>query len=287
MKKVIFLLVMLSVCETFFSQQLNSPSNNSSIKKGKFYFFWGYNRSFYGKTNLHITGPNYDFTLYGLEATDRPSKFGAVYVNPATFTVPQYNYRLGYFLTDKFLISAGVDHMKYVVTKNQQTTISGIVTEKASEKYAGYYLNEPIKLTEDLLIFEHTNGFNLLSLDFEYLQPIHRILNNSVSFAWNVGIGGIWVVTKTDVRVFGDGLDNDFHLSGYSLQGKTGPRIEYKNRFFFAAEVKSGYAVLPSVLIKNKAPEIGNHNVFFYEYCFVFGVYFNVKPKKRDSAASQ
>ena len=248
-------------------------------KQGSMFFYWGYNRSFYSKTNLHFAGPNYDFTLYDIKGSDRPAKFGWVYLKPTTFSIPQNNYRLGYYLTNELAVSLGVDHMKYVVEQNQQTTISGVISQQASSEYAGSYLNEPIQLTEDLLMFEHTNGFNLVSLEFEYLQHLASISKNKITFLWSFGIGGIWMVTKTDVKVLGDGLDNKFHISGYTLAGKTGPRIEYKNRYFLLGEIKGGYASLPSVLIKNSAPERGDHNLSYLEYYIAVGINFRIKRR--------
>ncbi len=254
-------------------------------KKGSFSFHWGYNRSYYSKTNLHVTGPDYDVTFYDLKGTDRPSEFGVVYFNPVTFTIPQYTFRLAYYITDKLAISGGMDHMKYVVMKNQWTIISGVVTPEASTTYEGSYLNESIQLTPDILMFEHTNGFNLVSIDFEYLQPLFEINKAKLNFYWNTGAGGIWIITKTDVRVFGQGLDNDFHVSGYAFVGKTGPRMEYNNRFYLGGELKGGYASLPSVLIANDAPEIGDHNLSFLEYYIVAGVNFDFKKKDKRSDA--
>ncbi|MEM7037017.1 MAG: hypothetical protein AAF570_08575 [Bacteroidota bacterium] len=232
-------------------------------KKGSLYAYWGYNRAWFTRSNLHFNGPNYDFTLYDLAATDRPSKFGGVYFNPTTITIPQYNYRLGYHIDDRWSVSLGIDHMKYVVTDLQETRLSGIITEAASPKYEGAYLNEAITLEGDLLKFEHTDGFNLVTLDAEYLFPIAALAKGKIGLFWNAGVGGIWVVTKTNVKVFGDGLDNDFHVAGFSLAAKTGPRIELGRRFFVASELKSGYASLNSVLVKNEAPEIGDHNLTF------------------------
>lgn len=276
----LFCLLCLSSAPLF-AQKSTAP--DPYRKKGSFSFYWGYNRSYYSLTNLHFTGPHYDFTLYNLEGADRPSALGGVYVNPGTFTIPQYNYRLAYYLTDRLAISGGMDHMKYVVTEDQWTTISGVVTPQASEKYAGTYLNQPIQLTRDLLQFDHTNGFNLVSLDFEYLLPLLAIPKARLKLYWLTGAGGIWVVTKTDVRVFGDGLDNDFHVAGYTLVGKTGPRLEFKNRFFLAGELKGGYASLPAVLIKNDAPEIGDHNLHFLEYYVALGVNFRLRKRSGTS----
>jgi hypothetical protein len=253
----------------------------SAGHKQRFYFYWGYNRAYYSKTNLHFNGPNYDFTLYRLTAHDRPSKFGLVYFNPATFTVPQYNYRIGYFITEHLSISGGMDHMKYVVDQDQMTTISGIVTPQASQTYQGTYLHDSIQLTNDILMFEHTNGFNLESIEFEYLFHITKF-GKHFSLKLNTGFGGIWIIPKTDVRVFGDGLDNDFHVAGYTFEGKAGPRLEFKNKFFFAVETKCGYASLPYVLIKNSAPEVSDHNVIYYEWYGAAGMYFPIHFKKKN-----
>jgi len=271
-----FFQILLLFC-TIISSNAAGSSDAKSNKKGSFYFYWGYNRSYYSKTNLHFSGPDYDFSLYDLKGADKPTPFGSVYFNPTTFSIPQYNYRLGYMLTNRFAISGGMDHMKYVVTQNQPTTISGVITQKASDKYAGSYLNEPIELKDDLLMFDHTNGFNFVSLDVEYQQPLFRIWKDNISILLNSGIGGVWVVTKTDVRVMGDGLDNDFHVAGYAMSFKTGPRIEFRKHLFIAGELKGGYATLPSVLIKNNAPEVGNHNLGFLEYYIVVGTNFLLK----------
>lgn len=271
----IFLVAFSLLFAPFISAQDAEPFH----RKGSFAFHWGYNRSWYSKTDLHFTGPDYDFTLYNLKGTDRPSKFGWVYFKPTTISIPQYTFRLSYFLTERIAISGGMDHMKYVVTQNQNTTISGVITPQASSIYAGSYLNTPIVLKPDLLTFEHTNGFNLVSLDFEYLHPLFEIKPAKLSFHWNSGIGGIWLITKTDVRVLEFGLDNDFHLAGYTLAGKTGPRIEYKHRFYMAAEVKGGYATLPDVLVANGAPQRGEHNISYAEYYIALGVNFNIKKK--------
>lgn len=274
--QIAFLLLLALFPQWSTAQDVAAPEEE---RKGSFYFYWGYNHSLFSKTNLHFSGPNYDFTLYDLSAADRPTKFGWTYFNPSTFTIPQYNFRFGYFLKDRWLLSGGMDHMKYVVDQNQKTSISGVITEAASQKYNGAYLNQAIELAPELLTFEHTNGFNFLSLDIEYLLPLSRKERLRFNWHWNFGIGGVWIITKTDVRVLEDGLDNDFHIAGYAMSAKMGPRLDYKKRFFLSGEIKGGYATLPSVLIKNAEPELGDHNLGFFEYYFVAGVYFGYKKR--------
>jgi hypothetical protein len=242
----------------------------------RFYFYWGYNREWFSKSTIHFNGPNYDFTVYGLQAKDRPTKLGWVYFHPGFFSIPQYNYRVGFGITRHLYISAGLDHLKYVVTQGQKTTISGVVNSVASPEHAGTYLNTPVTLTPDILEFEHTNGFNVAELDLEWKQPIFEKRKHwrRGRAYWNFGSGGSVVVTKTDVKVLGDGLDNEFHISGLALAVKTGPRLEWGNRWFLSAEVKCGYANLPWVPIKNKAPENADHDLFFLENMIVGGVRF-------------
>ena len=271
---LVLILIFSSSSKSF--AQSDSINNNLYSQKGKFYFYWGYNRAWYRNSTFHVKGPEYDLTFYNLKATDRPTPFSVDYINPTKMWVPQYNFRIGYFISDRISASFGADHMKYVVTKYQTTTMSGVVTEAASIKYAGSYLNDTVQLTPDLLLLEHTNGFNLMSAEIEYLLPIKRVFNDKVALKWNFGFGGIWLITKTDVKVLNYGLDNDFHLSGYTIELKTGPRIELWDHFFVAAEFKNGFASLPNILIHNDQPDIGDQNITYYEFYVVGGYYFRL-----------
>jgi hypothetical protein len=257
------------------------PDSLRSNSLPRFYFYWGYNRASFSKTNLHFNGPSYDFTLYDLEAKDRPTKFSLNnYFNPTNIWIPQYNVRLGYRLGSRWALSFGVDHMKYVMTQGQKALLSGIITETASITYAGEYLHEEIDVKEDFLKFEHTDGLNLTTFDVEYYLPVlsHPVKKFAIEAMF--GAGGIWVATRTDVRVFGDGLNNDFHVAGYSLAGKAGLRFFMFERLFLQFENKVGYMSLPSVLIKNDAPEIADHNIIFWEKFGAIGFAFNLKRKK-------
>lgn len=276
MKVKTLLLILLGIPIGCFAHEKKDQVKN---KKGTFSFYWGYNRSFFSKTNIHFNGPNYDFTLYDVKGTDRPTPLSLTYINPTTISIPQYNYRLSYFINDRFAISLGMDHMKYVMKQNQLARISGIITPEASQTFQGSYLNDEIKITPDLLQFEHTDGFNLVTVDGEYLLPLPVKMGKNFKSYFNMGIGGIWIVTKTNVKVMGEGLDNDFHVAGFSMAAKMGPRIEYKNKLFILGEIKGGYATLPSVLIKNEAPNIGDHNLSYLQYYFALGINFSLKKK--------
>ena len=245
----------------------------SASNKGCFYVYWGYNHEFFSRSNIHFSGPDYDLTFYNLKAVDRPEKFTFDnYFNPVNLTRPEYNFRGGYFVTAGLHVSFGIDHMKYVMLRNQMAAVSGVVSPAASSKYAGTYLHDTINVAPDMLEFEHTNGLNLVSLEVEYLQPVVNIYKKKIWLKWNFGIGGIWVITKTEISIFGDDVDNRFHLSGYTLEAKTGPRLEFWKWGFLAFEVKGGYMSLPDVLIHNDEPKRADHNFSFVEYYGVAGL---------------
>jgi len=110
----------------------NPKYSRTESNKGKIFFHWGYNFSSYAKSDIHFTGPGYDFTIHDVKASDRPTKLSMTYINPAKLTIPQFNFHFGYFIKDNYSISIGWDHMKYVVDIPQTVRISGYINEEIS-----------------------------------------------------------------------------------------------------------------------------------------------------------
>lgn len=250
-------------------------------KKGQFFCYWGYNRAWYAPSDIHVYGPGYDFTAYQLKAKDRPSPISLDYINPTKISIPQYNFRFGYHLTDRWVLSVGSDHMKYVVVQDQTAAISGIITPEFSDKYQGVYLNQEKVITRDFLRYEHTNGYNHASIEIEYLQPLFHFAKGKAQVSWNIGTGGFFLIPKSDIQVAGYGADNRFHLAGYALTAKTGPRLDY-GRFFLSTEIKPGYSTMPDILINNDAPDRATQDIAFVQWYAVLGFKFNTR-KAQDS----
>ena len=93
-------------------------------QKNAMYFYWGYNRAIYGKSDITFYSDDYNFTLLDARAQDRPVRTFKTYVNPTTITVPQFNIRLGWYYKFRWDISIGYDHMKYVMRDNQYVYIN-------------------------------------------------------------------------------------------------------------------------------------------------------------------
>lgn len=256
--------------------------SQTTSRKGDLYFYWGYNRAFFSESNIYLKGPGYAFTLYDVKAKDRPTPVGKVYFRPQTISIPQYVYRLGYFLRDRWHLSFGLDHLKYVVTENQKVAVSGVIDAKVSSKYGGQYLFDTLALTADFVRFEHTDGFNIASFDLEYLQPLFAFAQYKHRIGLNVGLGGIWVVTRTDSRILGEGINNNFHVSGFSVQAKTGIRYEFGRRFFALFDLRGGMASLPWIQLRNWEPYSAEQSLFFWEYYGALGCKFHLRGAHRD-----
>lgn len=247
--------------------------------KGNLFVYWGYNRSCYTKSDIHFNGQEYDVTFYGVVAKDRPSPLSINYLNITQLSVPQYNFRMGYYLNNRWSLSFGNDHMKYVVQQRQHTEMSGYIQSSSEPKYNGSYLHKDVILDEDLLIFDHTNGLNVLSLDVNYYQPL--LQKRKLKIEATIGLGGCFVVTKSNVKMLNIGQDNRFHLSGYTALGNFGLRTYYGKHFFFTAETKGGYVTLPDVLVNGNEPMRASHNFGYLEYYGAVGYRYALLNKIR------
>jgi hypothetical protein len=107
-----FCFVLVLACTSPFCPAQDQLSLQPEGKKGTLFLYWGYNRSAFTRSNLRFSGPDYDFTLHRVSAKDRPSKLDWVYIKPTTFTIPQYQYRIGYFFKDRVAVSPDIGRVQ-------------------------------------------------------------------------------------------------------------------------------------------------------------------------------
>ena len=68
------------------------------------------------------------FTLNDVRAADVPEDWDPkVYLNPTKLTIPQFNFRVGFSINDRWTISGGWDHMKYKILQEQIVDIDGFI----------------------------------------------------------------------------------------------------------------------------------------------------------------
>jgi hypothetical protein len=202
-----------------------------------------------------------------MKATDRQTPLSWTYINPATITIPQYNYRMGYFIRDKWSVSIGMDHMKYVMVAGQHATLSGSI-EHLQAKYKGS-LYHKYKISSDFLSFEHTDGLNNLNVETRY----HNQLANWSLDKKNRGIAGM-MIPKTNARLFNQERHDAFHISGFDIHSVLGVQIDFWKHFFIASEFKMGYINMPSIRITSSKNDLAKQAFGYIQYNILFGAQF-------------
>lgn len=243
MSKSLFFIPVLFLSITCLGQEIKPIIKKGD--KGKFYFYWGWNRDHFSKSNMHFTGEEYDFTLSDVFAQDKPSKYNAMgYLNLTDVTIPQYNYRLGYQFTYKYSLSFGFDHMKYVMAQDQIVNINGNISN-SNTAYHGTYNNEPIVLSENFLMLEHTDGLNYLNLELRRHEKIYSL--GKISLEFQGGIGAGMMVPRTDATLMGRRRHDEFHVAGFGLDALVGAKLLLGNSLFIQSEFKVGYINMSNI----------------------------------------
>lgn len=252
--------------------------------KGKFYVYWGWNHAQYTKSDIRFKGEDYDFTLSDVTAHDRQTNFGIKYFNPSSMTIPQYNFRLGYFFHDNWNISFGIDHMKYVMDQDQNVRMNGSIND--GSKFDGTYDGQYMKLTDDFLTFEHTDGLNYANIELRRFDNLIHfpISKNGKGIDLNIteGIGGGILYPKTNTQLMGRPRYDEFHLAGFGVGAMVGINFTFWDYFFVQAELKGGYIDMQDIKTTENKADKAQQNFFYSQQNLVFGAVIPVfTPKKK------
>ncbi len=269
MKKVIILLLLMSLSVT-------AQENTKITNKGKFFVYWGWNFGSYSDSDIHFKGNGYDFTLHDVRATDRPTKF-SFYDYFIECTLPQTNFRIGYFFDEHYTVSIGVDHMKYVAVANQEFNIDGNIN--IGNRYDGVYNGEKIKMTSDFLKFEHTDGLNYINTQLYRFDDVsHWFGLTSENFRVNLteGIGLGVLLPKTNATLLGKKRHDDFHLAGYGSSLGVGLNLTFFKYFFLQTDAKVGYIYMPDIRTTHNTNDVASQSFAFFQYNFLVGARFRV-----------
>lgn len=266
-----FLLILFS----FSGNQTFSQSEKLN-KKGEIYAYWGWNRSWYSNSDIHFNGDNYDFTLHDVVAKDRQTPFALnPYFHPGLFSIPQFNFRIGYFFHEKYAISFGDDHMKYVMQQGLTSKISGEINNSGT-KYDGKYDNNDIILSRDFLTYEHTDGLNYLNIELERFDRIVSIskIKTEINLKSLIGVGAL--MPKTNSKLLNYERKDEFHFAGYGLAAGVGLNFTFFKHFFIQTEYKVGFINMPDIRTTIFPNDLAQQHFWFTQWNGVFGASFNL-----------
>jgi len=273
---IVFIAIAFSIVG-FGQEETLVPKTN----KGKIFFYWGWNRGYFSNSDIHFKGDGYDFVLGEVKANDRQTRFALdPYFHPERISIPQTNFKVGYFIHKKYNISFGVDHMKYVVAQGQEVTINGDIDVNGSN-YNKPYQDKTIELTPQFLKFEHTDGLNYVNVEINRFDNLVHLFDGKfpidINFTEGFGIGGLY--PKTNARLMNFEQHDDFNVAGFGLNAKVGLDITFFNHFFFRFEGKAGYINMPNIRTTQLMTDKASQQFLFLQRNLLFGGVFRIGKK--------
>jgi hypothetical protein len=279
LKKFLLSSALLFVTVSVFSQEtIKSQDKYTSHNKGKFFVSWGGNRDSYSKSDITFKGTDYNFTIYDVTAHDKPKGWHVDYINPGRMTIPQTNFRMGYFVNDHYSVAIGVDHMKYVMNQDIIVRYTGNYPNRYS--YAEGFGDHLVRLTESFLTFEHTDGLNYVNTEVSRHDDISKIFNikdtDKIQVNLTEGIGAGFLFPKTNAKVFNKERHDDFHVAGYGASVKAGLNVTFFKHFYIQTEVKGGYINMPDIQTTFSDTDSASQEFFFFQKIIAVGGIFRI-----------
>ena len=242
--------------------QTPAPVQTAAPKR-EFFASWGYNGDSYSKSDIHFSQPSLgnDFKLLSVQAHD--SKAWTDLFDHA-LTVPQYSVRFGVFLNEKWGLEMALDHIKWIVTQDQQVRMTGALNNAP--------VDANVVLTEDVLKYQLNNVAN--PVFFNLIRRFH-VAGQPRKTGWltfQLKGGAGFAVPHTENTLFGQDNDKGFQwFQGWNLDAGAAARVHLWRFIYFEFEDKFVYARYFGVNIdQGKA----GHSVKANEFAFHFGVSF-------------
>jgi hypothetical protein len=280
-RKLLFLLL-LCVFASPADAQIRKHQRKRSTNAGTLFFYWGYNRTAYTGSTVHFIGSDYDFTMKGLRATDRQPKFDAnLYLNPANITIPQYNFRVGYYFNEKWALSLGVDHFNYVMRHDKEVTMDGHIDMSADSLWQGNYTQDTKLIDPAVFHYEHAGGLNYLRIELMRSYDLFEIGNRrQLALTGNVGLNLGPMLTTTNFLFAKEQSTRSTALSGYGIGANASARLEFFKHVFIQAEGGLAFAHLPGVRTRaNDRNQRAKQAFGLATYNVSLGLLFYIKTK--------
>lgn len=273
MKKLAVLAV-LFLGFSFGYGQKEKQKKEPLTQKGQMFVFWGWNRAGFTNSDIRFKGNGYDFTLENVVVHDRPSPLSLDYINPGKISIPQFNFRLGYFIKDNLALVIAQDHMKYVMDQDQTVGFKGDISDPV---YAAMVQNGQVNLVDsEFLTFEHTDGLNYINLGLEKYKPL--LTKDKINIVWAYGGGIGMMMPKSNIKLFGNERSDRFHIAGFGLDARTNINVIFWKHWMARVEGKVGYINMPDIKTTlNNKPDKASQDFVFGQVNFGIGYTFNTK----------
>jgi hypothetical protein len=288
------------------SVALKEPLQNPAIqalatpvpkKKHFIYVTWGYNRGFHSKSDATFKTASGTFTIHDAVGHDRPSTDPLTYINPTTWSVPQYNLKVGYEVNENWDIVAGMDHMKWVFQNDRKYEITGDYNKTLFVPHPNGNPDDLQALTfaqakaagdARWLSFDHTNGYNYAHLGAVYKKELWRSKNERFSLGVGGGAGAGLMIPQTSVRFHQDrpwnweAVDNNFHIAGYGGHADAHLRLGVGN-FFLQPAVRGTMIKVDNALVNSRGDRLEHTPIGSIQFILEGGYKIPLNQRKKKS----
>ncbi|MGC4057637.1 MAG: hypothetical protein QM743_05870 [Chitinophagaceae bacterium] len=212
----IFGVAMLLLVATPDTYAQEGPSQEN---KGHMYFSWGYNKEWYTKSNIHVKQESLgnDYVFNGILGKDKPGwNTKSIFKQP--ISIPQYNYRLGYWFDDNWAVELNFDHTKYQVEQEQLLHVTGTVNHQAVDTYL---------INRGNILWQLSNGANffLFNIVRRVQIPKMHYRNFNASLLTKAGVG--FMVPHVENTIFGRSNNPGFQFGGWDIGAEATLRLTF------------------------------------------------------------
>lgn len=230
--------------------------------KHRFYFSWGYNKEWYADNDISINQPslNNNYTFVKAKGIDKPGWNTGIFNKD--LTIPQYNYRLGYCINEKWAAELNFDHTKFQIP-DQALHMTGT--------FHGRVVDSVFARTTNNLLYQLNNGANFFL--FNGVRRINIFGNDSSKVKIKLLVkGGIgFVYPHVQNTIFGQDNNPHFQFGGFDAGTEAGVQVTFYKYFYLEYTNKVVYAVYRNLKIYGGTAK---QNLACYEMILSAGVWF-------------
>ena len=245
--------VLLATVALFFLSTSTGRAQKTPRRRGEFYFSWGYNTEWYTNSNLRIKQPalGNNYTFQGIKGHDHRGWDEGLFSK--ALTIPQYNYRIGYFFGNKkdWGIEINFDHTKFIFADDQLVHIKGTMNNKPVDSYVRFRQNDAVGADSSSYYFLN-NGANFLL--FNIMKRWHLTANKKgtimIDGISKFGIGPL--IPHVQNKFFDQPENNpDFQLGGWNTGIEGALRSTFYKHVYLELSGKLDYARYANLHIYN------------------------------------
>jgi hypothetical protein len=213
-------------------------------KKGEFYFSWGYNTEWYTHSTVKISQPELgnDYQFKNVRGHDHRGWDEGLFSK--AISIPQYNYRLGYFFNNKkdLGVEINFDHTKFIFADNQWVHVKGRMNSKSYDGNVLFKEDNAVNADSSSYYFLN-NGANFLL--FNIMKRWHWYTNKKGNIKIDaIAKAGIGPVIPHVQNKFFDQPENSphFQLGGWNTGVEGALRSTFYRHVYLEFAGKLDYA---------------------------------------------